>query len=226
MFNLLMMKILVCFYFHYKNKYIYLSSSLAKCTVQNSRMSWRWASRIKDMTSENTCLYVILTNFSSITIMVDWVYSPGIYTALTELVRTGENDLRPTLHTDTALILIILLPHPEKIKWTSATTHSDYDWEREATYTNIFLTRLEELKRFIKISNTCPSNITLAQMLLGKLLRCPFSSSMAFKFATWSEISLYNTMYCFRFSRLRDSTRLIVVFTWRKNTQLLLFHTN
>lgn len=59
-----------------------------------------------------------------------------------------------------------------------------------------------------------PSNITLAQMLLGKLLRCPFSSSMAFKFATWSEISLYNTMYCFRFSRLRDSTRLIVVFTF------------
>lgn len=46
--------------------------------------------------------------------MVDCVYSPGIYTALTELVRTGENDLRPTLHTDTALILIILLPHPEK----------------------------------------------------------------------------------------------------------------
>lgn len=114
MFNLLMMKILVCFYFHYKNKYTYLSSSLAKCTVQNSRMSWRWASRIKDLTSENTCLYVILTNSSSITIMVDWVYSPGIYTALTELVRTGENDLRPTLHTDTALILIILLPHPEK----------------------------------------------------------------------------------------------------------------
>lgn len=225
MFNLLMMKILVCFYFHYKNKYTYLSSSLAKCTVQNSRMSWRWASRIKDLTSENTCLYVILTNSSSITIMVDWLYSPGIYTALTELVCTGENDLRPTLHTDTALILIILLPHPEKSR-TSATTHSDYDWEREATYTNIFLTRLEELKRFIKISNTCPSNITLAQMLLGKLLRCPFSSSMAFKFATWSEISLYNTMYCFRFSRLRDSTRLIVVFTWRKKTQLLLFHTN
>lgn len=224
MFNLLMMKILVCFYFHYKNKYTYLSSSLAKCTVQNSRMSWRWASRIKDLTSENTCLYVILTNSSSITIMVDWVYSPGIYTALTELVRTGENDLRPTLHTDTALILIILLPHPEKIKWTSATTHSDYDWEREreATYTNIFLTRLEELKRFIKISNTCPSNITLAQMLLGKLLRCPFSSSMAFKFATWSEISLYNTMYCFRFSRLRDSTRLIVVFTWRKKNTIII----
>lgn len=73
---------------------------------------------------------------------------------------------------------------------------------------------------------TCPSNITLAQMLLGKLLRCPFSSSMAFKFATWSEISLYNTMYCFRFSRLRDSTRLIFVFTWTKKKQLLLFHTN
>lgn len=82
--------------------------------------------------------------------MVDWVYSPGIYTALTELVRTGENDLRPTLHTDTALILIILLPHPEKSNGRQqqpTVIMIEREREREATYTNIFLTRLEKTKK-------------------------------------------------------------------------------
>ena len=61
-----------------------------------------------------------------------------------------------------------------------------------------------------------PSNMALAQMLLGRLLRWPFSSAMAFRLATWSEISLQRIMYCFRFSRLWDSTIFTCVFTCKE----------
>lgn len=84
----------------------------------------------------------------SVTVMIDWTYSPGIYTALTELVCTGENDLRPTLHTDTAFIIIILLPHPKNQKEVS-----NGKQERGAIYMykNIVLTSHKEQKKFIKI---------------------------------------------------------------------------
>lgn len=43
---------------------------------------------------------------------IHFQYLPSIYTTLTELVGTGKHDLRPILHTDTALIVINLGPDP------------------------------------------------------------------------------------------------------------------